>query len=108
MRYIDALCAWLAVFSGLILLAIIGLTFFDVVLRYVFSAPLFGARDLLEMGMVVVISLAFPLSWRIGGHIVVDLLPDYRIAIFTVIRDLFVRLIGIFIFGLLAWQSWVR
>jgi TRAP-type transport system small permease protein len=108
MRSIDTLCVGLAVISGLILFGIIGLTFFDVILRYIFSAPIFGARDLLEMGMVVVISLAFPFTWRIGGHIVVDLLPDYGIAAFTVIRDLFVRLIGIFIFGLLAWRSWVR
>lgn len=108
MRSIDTLCVGLAVFSGLILLAIIGLTFFDVILRYIFSAPIFGARDLLEMGMVVVISLAFPFTWRIGGHIVVDLLPDYGIAALTVIRDLFVRLIGIFIFAVLAWRSWIR
>jgi len=108
MRAIDTLCGALAVLSGLILLAIIGLTFFDVVLRYVFSAPIFGARDLLEMGMVLVISLAFPFTWRIGGHIVVDLLPDYGIAALTVARDLLVRLIGIFIFGLLAWRAWIR
>jgi TRAP-type transport system small permease protein len=108
MRIVDNLCVVLAVLSGLFLLAIIGLTFVDVILRYVFSAPIFGARDLLEMGMVVVISLAFPYSWRIGGHIVVDLLPDYGIAVFTLIRDLCVRLIGIFIFAVLAWQAWGR
>jgi len=108
MRSLDTLCVGLAVISGLILFGIIGLTFFDVILRYIFSAPIFGARDLLEMGMVVVLSLAFPFTWRIGGHIVVDLLPDYSIAAFTVIRDLVVRLIGIFIFGLLAWRSWIR
>ena len=108
MRFIDNLCVGLAVFSGLVLFGIIGLTFFDVIFRYIFSAPIFGARDLLEMGMVVVISLAFPFTWRIGGHIVVDLLPDYGIAALTVIRDLFVRLIGIFIFAVLAWRGWVR
>ena len=76
MIYLDKFCATLAVFSGLILIALIGLTFSDVILRYIFSSPIFGARDLLEMGMVVVISLAFPFTWRAGGHIVVDLVPD--------------------------------
>lgn len=108
MRLIDNLCVALAVFSGLVLIALIGLTFCDVVLRYIFSAPIFGARDLLEMGMVVVISLAFPFTWRNGGHIVVDLLPDYGIVALTVIRDLVVRFIGIAIFGLLAWRMWLR
>ena len=108
MRHLDSVCAWLAVFSGLILVALISLTFFDVILRYIFSAPIFGARDLLEMGMVVVISLAFPFTWRAGGHIVVDLIPDYGIKFLTIARDLVVRLIGVVIFTLLAWRAWIR
>jgi TRAP-type C4-dicarboxylate transport system permease small subunit len=108
MRKLDILCAALAVLSGVILLGLIGLTFVDVILRYVFSAPFLGAKDLLEMGMVVVISLAFPFTWRIGGHIVVDLIPDYGIAILTTLRDVVVRLIGIEIFRHLAWNAWVR
>ena len=99
MRFIDTLCVGLAVISGLVLIGLIGLTFFDVILRYIFSAPIFGARDVLEMGMVVVLSLGFPFTWRIGGHIVVDLLPDYGIRALTTMRDLIVRLIGIGIFG---------
>ncbi len=108
MRLLDGLCAGLAVVSGLVLLALIGLTFVDVVLRYIFSAPFLGAKDLLQMGMVMVISLAFPFTWRIGGHIVVDLIPDYGIEALTRIRDSVVRLIGILIFALLAWRAWIR
>ncbi len=108
MRLLDGLCAGLAIVSGLILLALIGLTFVDVVLRYIFSAPFLGAKDLLQMGMVLVISLAFPFTWRMGGHIVVDLIPDYGIEALTRIRDSAVRLIGIVIFALLAWQAWIR
>ncbi len=108
MRLLDGLCAGLAVVSGLILLALIGLTFVDVVLRYIFSAPFLGAKDLLQMGMVLVISLAFPFTWRMGGHIVVDLIPDYGVQALTRARDSAVRLIGILIFALLAWQAWIR
>ena len=108
MKALDILCAALAVVSGLILLALIGLTFVDVILRYIFSSPILGAKDLLEMGMVVVISLAFPFTWRIGGHIVVDLIPDYGIKFLTTLRDVVVRLIGIEIFRHLAWNAWVR
>ena len=49
MKVIDNLCIVLAFVSGLILLAIIGLTFCDVILRYLFSAPIFGARDVLDL-----------------------------------------------------------
>lgn len=108
MRLLDGICAVLAVVSGLILLALIGLTFVDVILRYLFAAPILGAKDLLEMGMIVVISLAFPFTWRIGGHIVVDLIPDYGIKFLTTLRDVVVRLIGIEIFRHLAWNAWIR
>lgn len=108
MKPLDGFCAALAVLSGLILLCLIGLTFVDVILRYVFSAPILGGKDLLQMGMVLVFAFALPFTWRMGGHIVVDLIPDYRIKALTVARDLVVRLIGLFVFGVLAWQAWVR
>ena len=81
-KLVDSLCVALA--SSLRpgpRTALIGLTFVDVILRYLFAAPILGATDVLQMGMVVVISLAFPFTWRTGGHIVVDLhagLRDWR------------------------------
>lgn len=108
MKTLDRACAALAVLSGFVLLALIGLTFADVILRYVFAAPILGATDLLQMGMVVVVSCAFPFAWRTGGHIVVDLVPDYGVRFLTVVRDLAVRLIGGAIFALLAARAWVR
>ncbi len=106
MRALDSLCVAFAMIAGLILFGLIGLTFLDVIMRYIFSSPIYGARDVLEMGMVVVISLGFPFTWRTGGHIVVDLLPDYGFALLTTGRNLFVRITGIVIFGLLAWRAW--
>ena len=108
MKALDNISGGLAVVSGCILVALIGLTFADVVLRYVFAAPILGAKDLLEMGMVTVVALAFPFTWRIGGHIVVDLFPDYRIGALNRGRDVTVRAIGGSIFALLAWRAWVR
>ena len=108
MRVLDTLCMLLAVVSGSILLVLIGLTFTDVVLRYVFAAPILGAGDMLQIGMVLVIALAIPFTWRAGGHIVMDLIPDYGLELLTRVRDLTVRLIGIVIFALLAWQAWER
>ena len=108
MKTLDNVSGGLAVVSGLVLVALIGLTFADVVLRYVFAAPILGAKDLLEMGMVTVVALAFPFTWRIGGHIVVDLIPDYGIGALNRGRDVAVRAIGFLIFALLAWRAWLR
>lgn len=108
MKTLDNVSGGLAVVSGLVLVALIGLTFADVVLRYVFAAPILGSKDLLEMGMVTVVALAFPFTWRIGGHIVVDLIPEYGIAGLNRSRDVGVRGIGFLIFALLAWRAWLR
>ena len=108
MKTLDHVSGGLAVVSGFVLVALIGLTFADVVLRYVFAAPILGSKDLLEMGMVTVVALAFPFTWRIGGHIVVDLIPDYGIAALNRSRDVAVRAVGFAIFALLAWRAWLR
>lgn len=108
MKTLDNVSGGLAVLSGLVLVAAIGLTFADVVLRYVFAAPILGARDLLEMGMVTVVALALPFTWRIGGHIVVDLIPEYGIRALDRGRDIAVRAIGCFVFAVLAWRAWLR
>ena len=108
MKTLDNVSGGLAVLSGLVLVAAIGLTFADVVLRYVFAAPILGARDLLEMGMVTVVALALPFTWRIGGHIVVDLIPEYGIRALDRGRDISVRAIGCFVFAVLAWRAWLR
>ena len=108
MKALDHVSGGLAVVSGFVLVALIGLTFADVVLRYVFAAPILGSKDLLEMGMVTVVALAFPFTWRIGGHIVVDLIPEYGFAGLNRSRDVAVRAFGFAIFALLAWRAWLR
>ena len=108
MKPLDRLCAALAVLSGAVLLCLIALTFVDVVMRYLLSAPILGSKDLLEMGMVLVFAFALPFTWRMGGHIVVDLVPDYPLRGLTSARDVAVRSIGVFVFAVLAWQGWVR
>ena len=108
MKALDNVSGGLALLSGLVLASLIGLTFADVVLRYVFAAPILGTKDLLEMGMVTVVVLAFPFTWRIGGHIVVDLVPEYGIGVLDRGRDIAVRGIGFFVFALLSWRAWLR
>lgn len=101
--------AWtLAIFAGLVLTFLVGLTFVDVVLRYVFSRPILGSKDILQMGMVLVVFLGAPFTWRAGGHIVVDLLPDYRKPALVKLRDVSVRLVVLLLFVLLTWQAWIR
>ena len=55
-------------------------TFCDVILRYLFSAPIFGARNVLNGNGRCYLAF-FPFSWRIGGHIVLTSCPTMKIAL---------------------------
>ena len=107
MKLLDRLAGGLALFAGVVLFGLICLIFTDVVFRYLFTAPILGVEDTLQMGMVAVIFGAAPYVWRNAEHIVVDLLPEYRLTGLRILRDLTIRLLIIGLMGLLAWQAWV-
>ena len=60
------------------------------------------------MGMVIVFFFALPLTSRVNGHIVVDLLPVYSNERLDMLRDAFVKLLALAVFGLLAWEGAIR
>ncbi len=104
----DRISLALALISGFVLVCLVILTFTDVTLRYVFSNPITGAQDLIAMGMVVVFFFALPLTSRVNGHIVVDLIPEFSNDRLNMVRDSFVKLLALGVFGLLAWEGAIR
>lgn len=55
------------------LFAIVALTFCDVLGRRLFGTPIYGAHDLTEHLMVIIIFCGLPLVTAVRGHLVVDL-----------------------------------
>ncbi|MFV0245258.1 MAG: TRAP transporter small permease [Qingshengfaniella sp.] len=58
-----------------LILGIMGLTFVDVVGRYVLHRPLRGAYDMIEVAMTLTIFWFLPALSRTGSHISVELIP---------------------------------
>lgn len=104
-RFVDRLAKGMAIAAGLVLSAVVALTFYDVILRYFFSAPLRGRQDIVEMGMVLTLMLAAPYAWRTGGHISVDLYKALPLRWLERLRAVAVKLTVAGIFGLIAWRS---
>ena len=104
---LDSVAKGFALFAGMILLLLVFLIFTDVFLRYLFSAPILGVEDTLQMGMVAVIFGSAPYVWRNAEHIVVDLLPEFKYARLGILRNLSIRLIIIGLMILLSWQAWI-
>ena len=68
-RYCDFVLASVA---GSLLFAMMALTFVDVVLRYLFNAPIKGGFEVTEMMMAVLIFAGLPLVSRKNEHVTID------------------------------------
>lgn len=63
--------------GAVVLFAMMGLTFVDVVLRYLFNKPVRGAFEITELLMVVLIYAGLPLVSRNDMHVTTDLVDRY-------------------------------
>lgn len=59
------------------LAAIVALTFCDVLARHLFNRPIFGANDITEHLMALIVFLGLPLISIEGGHLTADLFDRY-------------------------------
>jgi TRAP-type C4-dicarboxylate transport system permease small subunit len=98
----------LGVVAGVLLFGMMTLTFVDVVLRYLFNAPLRGSFEITELMLVVLIFAALPLVSLREEHVVMDFLDRYiPLGIYRVLRALehVVSAAVMFGMGCLLWQK---
>lgn len=97
--------AWLAC---LILFAMMVVTFIDVVGRYVFSAPLPAAYEIISLMMPAVIFCALPMTILREGHVTVDLLDSFLPGAVARVQGLVVSLFSAAALGLVTWRLWIK
>ncbi len=71
-RILLMLAKAFALFGGLVLLVIVGINFLSIIGRFLFSSPLVGDFELVEVGCAVAISLFLPLCQLKKGNVIVD------------------------------------
>jgi len=89
------------------LLGLMGLTVVDVTLRYLFNAPLYGARDVGKLMLLALVALSVAYSARTGGQVVIEFFSHWmgpRLAAFT---EAGARMAAIVMLAILAWQLWL-
>jgi len=98
----------LGVAASAILLAMMLLTFVDVVARYVFSRPVRGAFEVTELMLVVLIFAGLPLVSHADEHVTMDfidrMLPERAVGI--LIRVVHALVAAVFFF--LTWQVLIK
>lgn len=101
----DALLRLLALLAGAVLVGVALVIVANVVMRYIFNDPIFGAFDVIQMAMVLAIFAAMGFCCRTGGHVSVDVLSNVFGRSFWRVIDGLVRLLTAGMFGLLAWRA---
>ena len=104
-RRADAL---LGIAASAILLAMMMLTFADVLARYVFNRPIRGAFELTELALLVLIFAGLPLVSRADEHVTMEfvdrVLAPARLRLLQRAIHLLVAALMFF----MAWQVWLR
>jgi TRAP-type C4-dicarboxylate transport system permease small subunit len=95
----------LAITSALAVLAMIGVTCLDVILRMSFiNHPIPGAYDIVRIAGVIAIAGALPYTTAVKGHVAVEFLYHKLSRRGRTVLDIFVRVMSIGLFSFAAWQ----
>jgi len=94
---------WVETMIFVIVLAMVLLTFSDVIGRRIFGAPIYGANDITEHLMGLMVFAGLPIVTAVGAHLSVDLLGKVldhpALRIWGIVTGLAVAVI----LGLIAW-----
>ena len=101
---VRALVYALAVVSGLGIVVMMTVTCADVLLRES-PWPLVGAVDLVKLTGAITIACALPYTTAVKGHVAIEYFFQKLSHMGRVVVDSLVRVLGIMLFGALAWQG---
>lgn len=107
-RGLDFTARAFSLIAGIILLAMMVITFADVIGRYLFLAPLPAAYEIISLMMPAVIFCAMPLTVLRQGHVTIDLLDGVTPQRIVPARDTLVHFCSAAALILVTWRLAVR
>ena len=105
-RIVTMIVRAAALLGGVALITLTAVIMLDVVGR-LFGAPLYGARDIVQMASVFVVFGGFAYADLKGGHIKVDILAAQFPPTLNRVLLAAGYALGAVAFALIAWQLWV-
>jgi TRAP-type C4-dicarboxylate transport system permease small subunit len=93
-----------AAVAALFLAAMVLLTVADVVLRALFSYPLRGMLELIELGLACAVFLGLPAVFLRRGHLVVDVIDQIAPRSLARLLDLAGAVVSFGMLAVMAWQ----
>lgn len=101
---LDRLCKFLAILSGLTLLAMAFMSLRSIVGRAFFDAPLLGDYELVQFMCAGAVAMSLPYTHWISGHVIVDFFTAKAPRKVNAVLDFLAHLLLAFFAGLLSWR----
>lgn len=103
-RFVRQVALW---GGGMMLLGLMLLTAVDVVLRYGFNAPIYGARDVAKLMLLVLVAASVAFSARTGGQVAIEFFSQWMGPRSSRWREVGVRVTAFMMLLILVWQLWI-
>jgi tripartite ATP-independent transporter DctM subunit len=103
--YIGIFSRWVNVIGTVIIFLMVGLTFIDVILRYLFSNPITSAFEITEVLLIVAVFFTVANTHNQKSHIRVDIITSRLGPKGFLIFDFSNNLLGTGLFALIIWQT---
>ncbi len=107
-RLVRAIANYAAAISAVCLLALMSVTFVDVMGRYFFGAALPFTVEVVQVGMGLVVFFGLALTTLDNGHITVDVISSALPPSIGRVLGAIAAVCSIAFFSLMAWQLWER
>lgn len=107
-RIVDPASRAFVAVSGTVVAVMMFLTFFDVLLRYIFNRPITGSLELTEFMMAMLVTFGLAYCALRKGHIRVDLVLMYVSRRTQRALDVLAYLVSMVFYILITWQVFLN
>jgi TRAP-type C4-dicarboxylate transport system permease small subunit len=105
-RFLNLVSNLLKSAGALALTLMMLITVVDVAGRF-FKHPIFGSVELVGFLSVAVTAAALPHTYKVGGHVGVEIITRFLPRRVRLLLDLFTRTLTLILFSVVAWQMFV-
>jgi TRAP-type C4-dicarboxylate transport system permease small subunit len=105
-KSLDKFSGLLKIIGATALTAMMLLTVVDVIGRF-FKYPIFGSVELVGILATIVVAAALPYTYKVDGHVGVEILVRLLSQRTQIIIDLFTQILSLFLFSLVTWQMFL-
>ena len=105
-KVLDKFSGYLKFIGAVAITVMMLLTVVDVIGRF-FKYPIFGSVELIGFLATIIVTAALPYTYKVEGHVGVEILVRLLSKKTQLIMDIFTRTLSLFLFCLVAWQMFL-